>query len=80
MYANVALQALGLGGGLYVALRVINIGFSLIEAGKGVSGMVAILSTLVALVGVFVYGRHRIEKNKLTHPDDDLEEMEADEQ
>ena len=59
IFANTRSQTYGLVAGFVIAMTAICGGIWLIAHGKDASGITAILGSLVALVGVFVYGRKK---------------------
>ena len=69
---NAAVQKIGVFAALLITLTTVSLGFVLINNGKDASGLAISISSLVSLVGVFVYGRRsqereRAEKAKLFH-------------
>jgi uncharacterized membrane protein len=64
VFANSSSQTRGTYLGFIVAMSAIIGGTFLIYAGRGAMGIAAIISSLAALVGVFVYGR-RSQRSEL---------------
>ena len=69
---NAAVQKIGVFAALLITLTTVGLGFVLINNGKDASGLAISISSLVSLVGVFIYGRRsqereRAEKAKLFH-------------
>ena len=69
---NAAVQKIGVFAALLITLTTVSLGFVLINNGKDASGLAISISSLVSLVGVFIYGRRsqereRAEKAKLFH-------------
>ncbi len=67
--SNISAQKVGTILGFVIVMTTILGGIYLIHAGKETSGLTSIISALVALAGVFVYGKNRqnkelAEKNK----------------
>jgi len=60
--SNAAVQKWGLVGGFVIAMTAIGGGIYLIAHGMSGSGLAAILTPLVALVGVFIYGKSEQKK------------------
>jgi len=61
--ANVGAQKMGVALGFIVGMTAIGGGIYLAATGKPVSGLTAIISSLTALVGTFVYGRQTQKKD-----------------
>ena len=61
--ANVAAQKNGVMFGFIIAMTAILGGIYLVATGKPATGLAAILSSLAALVGVFVYGKMAQKKD-----------------
>jgi uncharacterized membrane protein len=61
---NVASQARGTHYAFAICMVCILGGFGLIITGKSVDGLVAIISSLAALAGVFVYGKYQQRKER----------------
>ena len=61
---NVASQARGSIFAFIICMVVLIGGFALIFTGKSVDGLVAILSGLTALSGVFIYSKHQQRKER----------------
>lgn len=57
--ANTHSQTYGLAAGFVVAMTAVGGGIWLAAHGEETTGLVSIISALAALVGVFVYGRHK---------------------
>jgi uncharacterized membrane protein len=62
---NIDSQKRGTIFGFILALVTILGGFALVYAGKDTSGMAAIIGSLVSLVSVFVYARHKQAKERV---------------
>lgn len=58
VFGNAASQTRGNYLGFFVAMTAILGGLWLIYLGKEVTGLVAIITPIIGLVGVFVYGKH----------------------
>lgn len=68
VFANTRSQTHGLIAGFIVAMTVVSGGIWLIAHGKDGSGLAAVITALVALVGVFVYGRHKQNQDLRNKP------------
>lgn len=62
--ADIAKQTRGSIFGFIISLVVIIGGFVLLEQGKKVEGLAAIIASLTSLVAVFVYGRYEQKKER----------------
>jgi uncharacterized membrane protein len=49
--------------GFIIAMTVVVGGFLLVREGKNVEGLVAIVASLVSLVGAFIYGKKKQDKD-----------------
>jgi uncharacterized membrane protein len=61
---NVASQKRGSIFAFIICMVALAGGFALIFTGRNVSGLVSIISSLAALAGVFVYGKHQQKKER----------------
>jgi uncharacterized membrane protein len=61
--SNIHAQRLGTILGFIVAMAVVLGGMWLIHEGRSIAGLTATLTTLAALVGVFVYSKHEQQKD-----------------
>jgi uncharacterized membrane protein len=57
--SNIASQRLGVVLGFAVAMTAVIGGIYLVATGKSATGLAAIITPLIALVGVFVYGKEK---------------------
>jgi len=62
---NVASQARGSIFAFIICLVVLLGGFGLVFTGKSVDGLAAIISSLTALAGVFVYGKYQQRRERI---------------
>lgn len=66
---NVASQARGSHYAFIICMVALVGGFALILTGKSVDGLVAIISSLAALAGVFIYGKLQQKKERIEKSD-----------
>ena len=69
IHAGVAKETRGSWFAFIITLVIVGIGFVLIEQGRDVQGLVAIVGSVTVLAGVFVYSKHEQKKERAEKAD-----------